>query len=50
MDRLHADDSDIVEHIPDIQSFDSFDSEAVKKMVLLPHLAKKYGTGWWELC
>ncbi|EMS64194.1 hypothetical protein CFC21_099327 [Triticum aestivum] len=50
MDRLHGDDSDIVEHIPDIQSFDSFDSEAVKKMVLLPHLAKKYGTGWWELC
>ena len=28
MDRLHGDDSDIVEHIPDIQSFDSFDSEA----------------------
>ncbi|KAI4970800.1 hypothetical protein ZWY2020_001714 [Hordeum vulgare] len=50
MDRLQGDDSDIVEHIPDIQSFDSFNSEAVKKMVLLPHLAKKYGTGWWELC
>lgn len=52
MDRIQGDDSDIVEHIPNIQSFDSFDSEAVNKLVLLPHLAKKYGfcgTDCWEL-
>lgn len=50
MGRLQGDDSYIVEHIPNIQSLDSSNSQEVNKLVLLPHLAKKYGTGWWEHC
>ncbi|KAM0842324.1 hypothetical protein ACQ4PT_058429 [Festuca glaucescens] len=49
IDRLQGADSYIVQHIPNIQSFESSNSQAVNKLVLLPHLAKKYGTGWWEL-
>ncbi|CAD6338479.1 unnamed protein product [Miscanthus lutarioriparius] len=43
--RLHGSDNHIVQHIPNINKFDSSDSQAVNNVAYLPWLAKKFGPG-----
>ncbi|TVU07747.1 hypothetical protein EJB05_41116, partial [Eragrostis curvula] len=45
IERLQRSDSHIVQHIPNIHSFYSSDSQAVNSFIILPYLAKKYGPG-----
>ncbi|TVU19623.1 hypothetical protein EJB05_35783, partial [Eragrostis curvula] len=45
IERLQRSDNHIVQHIPNIHSFYSSDSQAVNSFIILPYLNKKYGPG-----